>query len=58
MKNDTDPTFRGTKNNNHWICDRKVDDAESIIDVIFLHFFVLEFVLRVVALGVWVKDGG
>ena len=29
----------------------KVDEAEKGIDVIFLHFFVLEFVLRVIALG-------
>ena len=29
----------------------KVDEAEKAIDVIFLHFFVLEFVLRVIALG-------
>eukprot|EP00434_Breviolum_minutum_P041360 symbB.v1.2.036793.t1/scaffold5273.1/size29061/1 len=30
---------------------KKVDEAEKGIDVIFLHFFVLEFVLRVIALG-------
>jgi len=30
---------------------KKVDHWENIIDVIFLHFFLLEFVLRVIALG-------